>query len=106
MKYGLEDDIIKKIHKVFVNYPEISEAIIYGSRAMGNYRPASDIDITFIGETLTLSIINKVEWELDDLLLPYTFDLSIYNKISNVDVLNHIKRVGTIFYNKKDISDN
>lgn len=100
MKYGLKEEIIRKIQEVFSQYPQIEQAIVYGSRAMGNYKPASDIDITFIGNDLTLDVINKIEWNLDDLLLPYTFDLSIYHKITNPDVQNHINRVGKIFYNK------
>ncbi|MDH8702202.1 putative nucleotidyltransferase [Dysgonomonadaceae bacterium PH5-43] len=100
MKYGLKEETIIRIQKVFSQYPQIEQAIIYGSRAMGNYKPASDIDIAFVGENLSLDIISKIEWDLDDLLLPYTFDLSVYNKITNPDVQNHINRVGKIFYNK------
>lgn len=38
--------------------------------------------------------------ELDNLLLPYTIDLSIYNHIGDPDVLAHIQRVGVAFYEK------
>lgn len=100
MKYGLKEEIIRKIQEVFFQYPQVEQAIIYGSRAMGNYKAASDIDITFSGKDLNLNIISKIEWDLDDLLLPYTFDLSIYHKITDPDVQNHINRVGEIFYQK------
>ena len=100
MKYGLKEDIIERIQQVFSQYHQIEKTIIYGSRAIGNYKPTSDIDITFIGEDLSLDIISKIEWNLDDLLLPYTFDLSIYHKITNPDVQNHIDRVGKVFYDR------
>ncbi len=100
MQYGLESHIIEKIRAVFSHYPRIDKALIYGSRAMGNYKPASDIDISLIGEDLSLDDISKIEWELDDLLLPYTFDLSIYYKITNPDLQEHIDRVGKIFYER------
>ncbi|MCK5521535.1 MAG: nucleotidyltransferase domain-containing protein [Thiomargarita sp.] len=98
MKYGLKEQTINKILKVFQSFPEIEEAILYGSRAKGYFKPGSDIDLTIKGKNLNLQLINKIDLKLDDLLLPYTFDLSIYNQIDNSDLLEHIKRVGKDFY--------
>jgi predicted nucleotidyltransferase len=98
MKYGLKEQTINKILKVFQSFPEIEQAILYGSRAKGYFKPGSDIDLTIKGKNLNLQLINKIDLELDDLLLPYTFDLSIYNQIDNSDLLEHIKRVGKDFY--------
>ena len=72
--------------------------IIYGSRAKGNYRNGSDIDLTIKGETVTLSELMKIETELDDLLLPYKIDLSLLHKIGDASLLDHIKRVGAVFF--------
>ena len=98
MNFGLDENVIKKIHRVFVAYPQISKVVIYGSRAMGNYENGSDIDLTFDGSGLTLEIINKIDIDLDDLLLPYSFDLSIYSHIENTDLIAHIERNGKVFY--------
>lgn len=89
---------ISKINEVFSLYPEIQEAIIYGSRAKGNFKPFSDIDLTLVGPDLNLSLQQKIENQLDDLLLPYKIDLSIYHQIQNKDLLDHIARVGKKFY--------
>lgn len=102
MKYGLKQENIDAIIEVFDNYSEVEQAVIYGSRAKGNYKPASDIDLTLKGDKLNTTIVNKIAWELDDLLLPYTFDLSIFHHISNPDLLAHIERVGQLFYKKKN----
>ncbi len=56
----------------------LEEAILYGSRAKDTYKPGSDIDLTLKGQELDISVMNKISIKLDDLLLPYTFDLSIY----------------------------
>ncbi|MEI8085204.1 MAG: nucleotidyltransferase domain-containing protein [Paludibacter sp.] len=101
MKYGLENSVIEAIEKVLSGFPEVEEAIIYGSRAKGNYKNGSDIDITLKGESLNMTVLNSIVNHLDDLLLPYTFDLSIYKQISNSDLIEHISRVGLIFYVKK-----
>ena len=99
--FGLKESIIDKIREVFSHYPEVKEVILYGSRAMGNYKNGSDIDLTLKGDELNLAILNKIDWELDDLLLPYTFDLSLYKHIDNPDLINHIKQVGKVFYTRK-----
>lgn len=100
MKFGLKEQTINKIIKVFQSFPEIEQVILYGSRAKGTNKPGSDIDLTIKGKELNLQLINKIDLELDDLLLPYTFDLSIYNQIDNHELLEHIKRVGKEFYHK------
>jgi uncharacterized protein len=100
MSFGLQDKNIAQIHGVFCQFPQIHEVLIYGSRAKGNYKPGSDIDLSLIGENINLLLLSKISVELDDLLLPYTFDISIFTDISNPDFLDHIKRVGTTFYEK------
>lgn len=100
MIYGLKDEVVEAICKIFQKYPEVEKAILYGSRAKGNFKPASDIDFTLQGSSLDLTILNKISWELDDLLLPYTFDLSVYHQLNNPDILDHIQRVGVVFYSK------
>jgi len=100
MKFGLKKDIINQINDVFVKYPQIEKVIIYGSRAKGNFKKGSDIDLTLEGTGLNLSVINSLLNELDDLLLPYTFDVSIFNQIGNADLVEHIGRVGGVFYEK------
>jgi predicted nucleotidyltransferase len=100
MNCGLNDNTIQKIRNVFTLFPEVEETILYGSRANGKFKPGSDIDLTLKGFGLNLSVINKISMELDDLLLPYTIDLSIYQQIGNADLIDHIKRVGVLFYKK------
>ncbi|MGK0183152.1 MAG: putative nucleotidyltransferase [Halioglobus sp.] len=101
MPFGLKNKDIAQIHDVFYQYPQIQEVLIYGSRAKGNYKPGSDIDLSLIGKSIDLALLSNLSDQLDDLFLPYTFDISILRDISNLDFLDHIKRVGTTFYNKK-----
>jgi predicted nucleotidyltransferase len=96
--YGLKEQHINAINSVFLIYPQIKKAILYGSRAKGNYRNGSDIDITLIGDDLDLTILFKIETKLDDLLLPYKIDLSIFHQIENTDLIEHIQRVGKDFF--------
>lgn len=98
MKYGLSEEAIQKIRDVFAGFPQILKAVLYGSRAKGNYKTGSDIDLALFGTELNLEILQKIEHRIDDLLLPYSVDLSIYKDISSEELKEHINRVGIIFY--------
>jgi predicted nucleotidyltransferase len=101
MKYGLKETTIQRICSVLSRFPQVDTAVLYGSRAKGNYRNGSDIDLTLRGgPDLTLRMLYRIVDELDDLLLPYTIDLSIYADIGDPDVIEHIHRVGVTFYEK------
>ena len=99
MKYGLSPATIEKIVDIFSAYSAISEAVIYGSRAMGNYREGSDIDITLKGD-ISFDDLLRIENQLEEQMLPYKFDLSVYNTLKNNELLKHIDRVGKVFYKK------
>lgn len=73
-------------------------AALYGSPAKGNYKRGSDIDLTLKGDALTYRDLLRLMDELDDLLLPYMIDLSIYDQIDNPALREHIDRVGVVFY--------
>lgn len=100
-KYGLKESTIAKINELFSTVPEIELVILYGSRAMGNFRNGSDIDLTIKGENVTHTQLLRLENQLDDLLLPYTIDLSLLHQINNTDLIDHITRVGISFYERK-----
>lgn len=98
--FGLKRSTINQINSVFVRYPAIKQAILYGSRAKGCYRQGSDIDLTLIGAGLNYNDLLKIATEIDDLLLPYKLDLSLYHQINNPDLKANIDRVGQSFYNQ------
>jgi predicted nucleotidyltransferase len=98
--YGLKEEVISKLKLIFSKYENIDKVIIYGSRAMGNYRNGSDIDLCFFGEDLSLDTLYKIEDDIEDLLLPYLFDMSIYSHLDNTGLIDHINRVGIEFYKR------
>ncbi len=100
MKYGLKEDILKDIIAIFAKYSKIQKVLLYGSRAKGNYKNGSDIDLTLVGNNIGLQDLNKILLELDELYLPYRFDLSIFERLKNEDLVDHINRVGIVIYEK------
>jgi len=95
---GLREDIIEELIKVFASFPEIEKAILFGSRAKGNFKAGSDIDLVLVAPKFTLTDLNKLENQLDDLLLPWKIDLALQHQVDNTDLLDHIKRVGITIY--------
>ena len=95
---GLTNNELNKLHGVFSRYENIEKVVLYGSRAKGNHKPFSDVDITLLGCRLTHNQINQLSIDIDDLLLPYQFDISIFHAITNSDLVDHIQRVGKIIY--------
>ncbi len=103
MNFGLPQSAIRKIYAILSRHPQVEQAILYGSRAKGDYKNGSDIDLALRGGTdLTLTTIYRIIAELDDSSLPYTVDLCIFNDISSPDLIGHIQRVGVTFYKKDE----
>lgn len=98
MPYGLSDETLARIRDVFAAHPEIEKAVLYGSRAKGNFRAGSDIDLCLAGEAVSLAQQLRIEAELDDLLLPYKIDLSRFHALDNPALVDHIERVGVTVY--------
>ncbi|MCK9224175.1 MAG: nucleotidyltransferase domain-containing protein [Candidatus Muirbacterium halophilum] len=100
MEYGIDEKIFENLENIFRKHSNISKVILYGSRAKGNYKNGSDIDITIIGENLKVDLLYSIMDDIDELNLIYKFDISIYSNIDNSDLIEHIDRVGKIIFQK------
>jgi predicted nucleotidyltransferase len=97
---GLSDATMEQICATLAKFPQVEKGVLYGSRAKGNFKPGSDIDLTLRGDGLTLSLLGDIGMALDDLLLPYEIDLSIYEQLGHAELLAHIDRVGRVIYQR------
>ena len=99
MQFGLSDKTLDTLNSIFRKFPGIEQVILYGSRAKGNYRNGSDIDLSLkTGEDFTFSDLLHIAGDLDESDLPYLVDVLIYNKLTNTDLKAHIDRVGKVLY--------
>ena len=96
--YGLSDTTISDLRLVFVKYANVREVVVFGSRAKGNYREGSDIDLAVIADNLTHNQLMDMMLEIDDLGLLYKVDLIDYEKNKDNPIGEHIRRVGKTFY--------
>ena len=99
--FGLQESDIISIKYALENYPEIKEAYIFGSRAKGNYRKGSDVDIALKGDNIPFADILTIAGYLnEDTIMPYHFDVLDYDAIQNQHLTEHIDRAGILFYKK------
>lgn len=95
-RFGLPPGALDKIINLLEQFSEVKLAKIYGSRAMGTYWRGSDIDIAIYGNCNT--ILGQLITQIDELPLPYKFDITDYNSINNLGLKEHIDRVGVVIY--------
>ena len=100
MAFGLETEQWEQIRRVLLNSDRIEVALLFGSRAKGNFKPYSDIDLALEGNNLTLQDVLELHLALDELELPYKFDLVILNRIEKAALKEHIARVGIPVFNR------
>ena len=99
---GLSESTVAKLRRVFAAHSGVERVILYGSRAKGTQRKGSDIDMTIVGESFDTTALLRIETELDDLLLPYLIDLSLFHHVENAELIAHIERVGVTIYARSD----
>ena len=99
--HGLSRQTVERIQGVLAHFPEVVRAVLFGSRAKGTARPGSDIDLALYGEGIDWRLLGRIEDELDDLLLPYSFSLLHHDARTDAEMAAHIARVGAPFYQRE-----
>ena len=98
--YGLDKEALEQLNCVFSAIKPIDKVMLYGSRAMGSYKNGSDIDISLEADNLTLKTVYELEELIFELYLPYMFDISIFEQISNEALCSHIREKGCVLYDR------
>ena len=97
--FGIAPKSYELIINAISEIKEIEKAGIYGSRAIGNFKHGSDIDIVLFGKEITQEMVLKLKVKLEhDLPIPYFFDLTHYETISNPELKIHIDSFSKVFY--------
>ncbi len=98
MLFGLPDEVLPRLLAILTSNPKIKQLTLYGSRAKGNWRRGSDIDLCIDGADLSLRDLDEIDARIDDLLLPWKVDITVLQQIDNPDLVEHIERVGVRLY--------
>lgn len=95
--FGLRPEAVELIRGVFRRHPEVRRVEVFGSRAMGRFEDHSDVDLALWGD-VDLGLIGRIARELDELPLPYTFDVKAYESIGHEPLKHHIDEFGKTLY--------
>jgi uncharacterized protein len=99
MQYGLKDSDLQQIVDSFKRFDEIAEVLLFGSRAKGNYKTGSDIDLAIKGVNISHQTVTQLhDWLNEELPLPYFFDVVHYEALDEPQLKAHIDRVGTVLF--------
>jgi len=98
MNDGLTERDKVSIHDIFNKFPEVKKILLFGSRAKGNYKNGSDIDLAIKDSKLGSKTIGQIKSEFEESSIPYKVDLVDYNTITNLDFRDHIDRVGIVYF--------
>ncbi len=104
VNHGLSPKTLDEIKTALAHFPEVEKAVLYGSRAKGNYRRGSDIDLALLGTGLNHQLLARLGSALDDLVLPYRIDVSVFPQTRNTDLIEHIRHVGVPIYEKPRVA--
>lgn len=100
-QFGISDRSWTLLQETFRNQPQVKEAIIFGSRAKGNFRRGSDIDLAIKGEECTKELALELQAYMNEVLpIPYKIDVIDYHSLDHHDLREHIDRVGKLFYSR------
>ncbi|QXM06663.1 nucleotidyltransferase domain-containing protein [Crassaminicella indica] len=101
MRFGIPSKSMGLIKDALIRRKEIEKAAIFGSRAIGNYKNGSDVDIVIYGIDITVEIVNQISVELNEKLpLPYYFDVVHYEGLKHEGLKKHIDKFGKVFYKR------
>jgi predicted nucleotidyltransferase len=98
LQFGLPDDVLPKLLAVLSSNQKVRQVTLYGSRAKGNWRRGSDIDLCLDGDALNLKDLDELDSAIDNLLLPWKVDIAVRQQIDNPELIAHIDRVGVRLY--------
>ena len=88
---------LEMVRAVLRQHPEVRTANLFGSRAKGTHSQRSDADVVLTGEVEPLRA-EAIAAELDEVPLPYQFDVKPLDHIHFPPLLDDIQRVGILIY--------
>ncbi len=102
-EFGLSEKSMGIIFSIYEKYPQIERVIVYGSRAMGNFREGSDIDMTIIADgVFSDDDLLRVADDFDNSMLPYLVDVSDFSQLKSESLKDHIRRRGKVLYQREN----
>jgi predicted nucleotidyltransferase len=101
VKFGLSELQLKEIVEFISRYSEVEEAVLFGSRAVGNYGRASDVDVAIFGQNVTNMLAQTIKLDVEeDTYLPYFFDIVAISDKTDEKLKQQVKKFGITLFKR------
>jgi predicted nucleotidyltransferase len=100
--FGINELSINILKNIFSKYENIKEVNLYGSRAKGNYHDRSDVDLVICNSNIDRQLLGNLILEINNSNFPYMVDIQVFENLKNEKLIEHINRVGKVFYKKEN----
>lgn len=99
LTFGLSAEILNDLREVFSQFADIDRVLIYGSRARGDFRPGSDIDLAVLAPMMKPQEFSKLCMALDDLPIIFGLDVSLHHEVADQQLKHNMLADGVTLYN-------
>ena len=98
----ISEILLKDLQNIFNKYDEVDKVVLFGSRARGDNKVNSDIDLCLFGERLTHLTFSKINMDIEELNTPLSFDILNFNELNKDELVKKILTEGFEIYNGKE----
>lgn len=100
----IESKLQKDLIDIFCKYNEIDEVILFGSRARGDNKYNSDVDLCILGYEVNHLILSKISIDIEEINTPLSFDILCFNELTKEALIENILKEGVSIYNVKEVA--
>ena len=101
--FGLKEEEEQILKSIFSKYENLNKVVVYGSRAKGTFNERSDVDLVITESNIDRPLIGQIISEINNSNFPYLVDLQDFSTLKNKQLIEHINRVGKVFYNRGNL---
>jgi len=99
----IDEKLTIKLKTIFSKYREIEKVILFGSRARGDNKYNSDVDICIVGGKMTHLTLAKINMDISEINTPLSFDILSFNELNKEELINNILNEGVVIYSGQEI---
>ena len=98
---GLKERHRRAVIDIISANAKVERAVLFGSRATGNFRAASDVDVALFGDRLSMSDQANLTAAIEDLTIPQRVQLLLYETVDSIALRKHIENQGVEWYRRQ-----
>lgn len=98
--FGIDESSMDILTNIFSKYEQVTEVVLYGSRAKGNHHDRSDVDMVICNSNIDRHVLGEIILDINNSNFPYTIDIQLFESLKNENLIAHILRFGKTLYKR------